>query len=703
MKTITLFLTLTLGLSGATIVSTAGGGNYHTGSTWVGGVAPADGTDIAIAVGPVVVESNASPGAAGAAGTNAVQCSSGGSFEISQGVTLSPQGDVQVLSGCLVLDKGSTLHITSATYRIKAAAAGVAQFFTSNGACMTTTLVTVTGAKTISSLVDTATGVSPFGSDGHVIASSDCFPATINGGYLSADDVSQGGGFVATWTNFYNLASILPACNGPGCNLSVSNSYFDSTVGDISSQFVMNGTINFSNTWIASNAGISFATPASASYTNVVVTNAIFGYNATHGVVGSLANTVISRMVSLYQWGYASSGSPSTSPDQVFLGNAIPSNSVGAYNTFNSGCTNCVINMGPNVYNIHPHMPQVYNTATIWTGCVLESRSDGLVQNDGIADGNGDVTSISRSIVTSSPSGLAASELSDIYGTHSVQQFTGDHNSMWDVSPIGGYWFERDSGSTTTNIVVAITNNLFYAPSNSTTQYAANNCIENNALTDMMVSTTLNHNGRFNMTASNPGCTGATNQGSSYIGAFSTAGYGTGDLTTDPMFAGGSSLNQYSSILFSSAYLGVVCTHWASGTYAQYACVSDSNASFYGGATINWRCIAPSGTGCGSNEPGQGYTGSSTAAPAAYTYWEPDSDWQIARATQAGNTITDPTIKCTACSYIQAVINWVQSGWRPLNASHRFGDTAGSAMGAVTPTCLGGPGGLSSAKCAGPF
>src|SRR5205809_1015149 len=44
-----LFILFSSNLIGQTITSTAGGGNWNTGSTWVGGIVPGAGSDVVIA------------------------------------------------------------------------------------------------------------------------------------------------------------------------------------------------------------------------------------------------------------------------------------------------------------------------------------------------------------------------------------------------------------------------------------------------------------------------------------------------------------------------------------------------------------------------------------------------------------------------------------------------------------------------------
>ena len=707
MRKLFIFLTTAISAAASVITSTGAGGFADVGSTWVGGVAPRDGIDTAVFAGPVVYRVNASPGTAGTAGTTAITCSTGGSFEVQQGVTLTPQGDIQVLNGCAILDAGSTVSIYSSIYRWKAAAAGAYQFFAANGSCTTATTATVSGNKTIYALTDVATGVSPFAADGHIITSSDCLPVTVQGGYLSADDVSQGGGFTGTWLNMYNMASILPACNGPGCNLALTNFYIDSTVGDFSSQYTMNGTINFQNGILANTAGLSFATPANMLMTNVAIINATFGYNSTHGVQGSIANSTLSRIVSLYNWDYPlANGTPTVAPDQVLMVTALPTSSA-TYNYVNTNVTNIINIVSPNTYNAHIHQVQIAPLATTFVGGLMESMSNlngGGNRSDGYTMGTGYGLTVENMVLNAEPDGIAAAQLTDLFGTFTTSQLLTDHNTVWGKGPNTGVGIENDSSSTTTNVLTGATNNIFYSPSTGTTNFAVNNCITSNSVKDQVASTAMSNNGRFNMTNTDSLCSGGTNQALSYIGWFTASPTGPGDLTTDPLFLKESSLAQASTPFFSSVYLGVSCPHWSSGTYSQWACVSDSNASYYGGGTINWRCVAASGTGCGTNEPGQSYLGSGTAAPAAYTYWIPDSFYQIYKAVQAGNTITDPTINCVQCSYIQADINWVRSQFAPLDYAHRFGGVGGTTMGAVTTSgCVVRMGSISSAGCAGPF
>jgi len=171
------------------------------------------------------------------------------------------------------------------------------------------------------------------------------------------------------------------------------------------------------------------------------------------------------------------------------------------------------------------------------------------------------------------------------------------------------------------------------------------------------------------------------NQGHSYIGKWSaTPGAHDVDVVhpnaTHPSFAD-ASRNVPS---WDTAYLKkAVGAAWASGAnYTAGQIVSDSHAGYYGGAAINFRCIA-------------NHTSDATTEPNVGANWR--NDWEFASlydlrtATAGGVNYVDGAIGCAAgCTAIQALEGWVKRGYVPQNPALWCAGHDGEAVGAA-PFC----------------
>ena len=96
----------------ATVTSTTSG-NWASGGTWVGGVAPVDGDRVVIANTHVVtVAANTAIGDEPASNTAVITCNGNGSLTLSSGVELVVRGGISLVNGALTLGAGSSLAIT---------------------------------------------------------------------------------------------------------------------------------------------------------------------------------------------------------------------------------------------------------------------------------------------------------------------------------------------------------------------------------------------------------------------------------------------------------------------------------------------------------------------------------------------------------------------------------------------------------------
>jgi hypothetical protein len=179
-----------------------------------------------------------------------------------------------------------------------------------------------------------------------------------------------------------------------------------------------------------------------------------------------------------------------------------------------------------------------------------------------------------------------------------------------------------------------------------------------------------------------------TNQGNSYLAKW-TATPGAHDVDVlHPSVTSPNLADAARNLFFwDTNYLhDALGTAWTSGTsYAVGQIVSDSHAGYYGGAPINFRCIA-------------NHTSGSTTEPLVGASWR--TDWEAAslydiRTAMAANmgsgtTYTDWAIGCASgCTAIQALVGWVRKGFTPQAPALWCAGHDGEAVGAV-PFCASG-------------
>ena len=136
---------------------------------------------------------------------------------------------------------------------------------------------------------------------------------------------------------------------------------------------------------------------------------------------------------------------------------------------------------------------------------------------------------------------------------------------------------------------------------------------------------------------------------------------------------------------FDSSYLGNTATAWVTGySYSVGDIASTSSSGFYGGATVNFRCVTAHTSSSGNATNGQ------PGVAANYrTNWEFESIDRIRAATVAGTLYTDGAIGCTACTVTQVLSEWVRAGFSPMNPALWCSAADGESIGAV-PFCAKG-------------
>jgi hypothetical protein len=87
--------------------------------------------------------------------------------------------------------------------------------------------------------------------------------------------------------------------------------------------------------------------------------------------------------------------------------------------------------------------------------------------------------------------------------------------------------------------------------------------------------------------------------------------------------------------------------------------VAYTNATYWGGHTVNFRCIAAHARNAANSEP---MAGAQLTGTTWRSYWELASEYDLREAIWAGTAYTDAAIGCTGCSPVQAVSQWVRAG-----------------------------------------
>lgn len=180
-----------------------------------------------------------------------------------------------------------------------------------------------------------------------------------------------------------------------------------------------------------------------------------------------------------------------------------------------------------------------------------------------------------------------------------------------------------------------------------------------------------------------PSRTWYTNQANGYCGAFSSTP-GVTDTHFDPMFKDVTR----NTATFDTAYLhNVAGSTWAShagtDTFNVGDIVSNNNPIYYGGALINFRCIASHTKSTAGTEPGGSFSSSWR------TQWEFASFNSIRTnltggVNGAGTLYTDPAINVTSADVISTLLAWIRDGFQPQNGALRKAGYDGSDIGAVT-------------------
>ncbi len=266
----------------------------------------------------------------------------------------------------------------------------------------------------------------------------------------------------------------------------------------------------------------------------------------------------------------------------------------------------------------------------------------------------GTATAGSTSTLTDSGAAFLTGSNVSLGDAAAVVVITGQSGS----GPVVG---ERRTITSNTATVLTVSPNFSAAPDTGTTYRVHTADVitttANNAAYNIGSGTIYDQNGG-NSTVSTKGYSGFWQTNYATLGSTDVSlGTGTDELTQGPKFVDTSR----NLPLFDTVYLSNTATAWVTATpYSVGDLVSAATSSFYGNATINYRCVTAHTSGS-TTKPGSG--------SGWRTDWEFASVYRIREAIIANTLVTDPAIGVTNGTYIEALTAWVRKGFTPTNTA----------------------------------
>jgi len=176
-----------------------------------------------------------------------------------------------------------------------------------------------------------------------------------------------------------------------------------------------------------------------------------------------------------------------------------------------------------------------------------------------------------------------------------------------------------------------------------------------------------------------------TNNSSFNLGAHDiNLGTGSNEALQGPLFV--DPTRSFAS--FDSGYLGHTAASadgnaisaWQDAhAYVAGDTVSASTTGWYGGRTINYRCVKAHTSAAADATNGK--PGNYTVATSYRTNWEFASAYSIRKAMIAGTTVTDGALGLSGATIIDALREWVRAGWMAKHTALRKAGNDGSDIG----------------------
>jgi len=343
-------------------------------------------------------------------------------------------------------------------------------------------------------------------------------------------------------------------------------------------------------------------------------------------------------------------------------------------------------------------------TATLWSGVVFDAGGD-----TGGGDGNtlmhnasgGHTVTVTNTITTPDAGSLSSSTslANTLYGTATSGTWAVDHNTVMVSDGPGGQGAAQVEGAEAgahqyaeikSNIIWSNLNLIpGYNPSSALTIIPQGFKLYDGLGTqlDVVSPSGADYNVGWQTLTGDNG-TGFAHSGNGYVGNFS-ATPGTHDLSANPGFAD----TTRNLMTFDYYYLGHHYSDWQSShVYSVGDQVTHPISWFFGGANINYRCIVAH-TSDSTTEPGAAryhstpaWVPNGTRGANWRTYWEPASLHQLRQGVAARTSFTDGAIGCAGCTIIDALRNWVFTGYTPANPALWCAGHDAETIGAV-PFC----------------
>lgn len=675
MRTIILFLLLASVSSAATITSQSNLGlvNWADGSTWIGGVAPGINDCGIIATGTgVSVAGTITYGTSGATGTTCLTVQGTGYLTFASGGLLNSRGSVLCPGsqtntlGCIRTAAPAQLH-----WDTSVAGAGV-QY----------------GIKFAGAGAQTAINANVPGCNVNISAT--CFVVSADVGnfaLIDDSDMTQGGMGICTGCVFQRIHWLPAPSPFATMQLTLTNFQFYDSWVDFAAACNANCTIALSRVSWASSSNpytIRFGANGSGSVSMAhIVSDQPFGDGPNGGGSSTWTGARLSDVLaekSLSAFGVLSSQS-----DSIYM-------------LANSQTGQNLCGDAQNIWlwlynhdNTHTHMGDLCSISSnlnrIWMASSTNNgTADGLV--DPASGGNGKTYNNVGGFLLTQPNGNAMGSYLDHRG-EVADLITFDHMTLSScLSGTAAISEEAEAAAISFGNAAFLRNSAFYCT--GTASYSLNSEIQNALgfpVTDPILPANIGSNARFGTKNSGtPACpNGCTNTNSYVAGMWSSSPGGT-DITSNPQFLDPTRRQDDFSSRYLYTYLGLPApSQWVtSHVYAIGDTVQNTKSGNpNGGEVIYFRAKVAHTSGAGT-EPGSNWD----AQAAWWADWNLETKSQISDSIISGASITDSTIGCFGCTYIQAMSNWVSQGFAPQNAAYHSA-LDGGWRGAVNASPLG--------------
>lgn len=679
--------------------TTAQAGNWSNSSTWTGGVVASGGDTVTINHN-VAVDTDTIVGTSSTAGTIAVQIGSSKILTVNSGVTFTVRGDTRLGNGVLVLGPGSTYKFDSSlaagtpNYKIRFGDASNqinSKIICSGLPNLRTTITTASGSA--NGLIGRfANGLTAWTSINAAYTDFSNLGKTSSGYDASAIDLNPAGSgmeIVFTNCNFTNCGAV----ESFGClasnNVIFSGCLFDSGIESAAYDIKLLTATSTSGARILRN-NVFY----SKSTTRVVLfSTSIQNYILENNAFGTLQYTAISsneKMANCENNLFLQRSSKTGhlgEPDSYVVNNYLVGDtggehgylSVPAFTTGSGGrCTydSFVYENTSNTIDSdlsQALLPTVPITIKHIRGLALPNAG-GYMCGNHTAHGNANTTleyehNTMCSRQPGGGTGDGAFYNGSSYAGHSGMIAYCKSNLIWAKSvPAQDGWIIYDAASSVANVVLS-----------AGLDYNATYNLNSGVIYDASGGNGQNKKGYQGFRLSNQS-----------IGTHDvTLPDGSNEQTEGPKFR---DPFRYFAV-FDSSYLGNTAPAWENNTaYAVGDIVSASHSGFYGGLSVNYRCVTAHTSladNVASGQPG--------VVSSFRNNWELASHYRIREALLADTRITDADLGLTNASYIDTLHTWVREGWRPtaieLSGVAHDGGTIGALELYVAPPSGGAGGG----------